>query len=188
AARDARRRVEALASDQARELDALVAREPAQRVMPAVTDSGALALGDTVEVTTFGGRVGRIVGFRGGDATVAVGAVKLTVPASSLSRTREPAGPEREMVPVYGDLPEIHAPREVDLRGMRVDEIDGIVLHALDSAVRADLKAIRIIHGKGTGALRDRVAEMLRGDGRVREFRLGAWNEGGAGVTVAELA
>jgi DNA mismatch repair protein MutS2 len=47
---------------------------------------------------------------------------------------------------------------------------------------------LRIIHGKGTGALRDRVGEMLRKDTRVREFRLGAWNEGGAGVTVAELA
>jgi DNA mismatch repair protein MutS2 len=61
------------------------------------------------------------------------------------------------------------------------------LMHALDSAVRADLKSLRIIHGKGTGALRDRVAEVLRGDPRVREYRLGAWNEGGAGVTVAEL-
>jgi DNA mismatch repair protein MutS2 len=61
-------------------------------------------------------------------------------------------------------------------------------MHALDSAIRADLKTLRIIHGKGTGALRERVAEMLRGDPRVREHRLGAWNEGGAGVTVAELA
>jgi len=54
--------------------------------------------------------------------------------------------------------------------------------------VRADLKALRIIHGKGTGALRARVAEMLRKDTRVKTFRLGAWNEGGAGVTVAEFA
>ena len=47
---------------------------------------------------------------------------------------------------------------------------------------------LRIIHGKGTGALRERVAEMLRKDTRVKEFRLGAWNEGGAGVTMAEFA
>ena len=46
---------------------------------------------------------------------------------------------------------------------------------------------MRIIHGKGTGALRDRVAEMLRKDTRVKSFRLGLWNEGGAGVTIAEL-
>ena len=56
-----------------------------------------------------------------------------------------------------------------------------------DDAVRADLKSIRIIHGKGTGALRDRVGEMLRKEARVSNFRLGAWNEGGAGVTVVDL-
>ena len=67
-------------------------------------------------------------------------------------------------------------------------DIDDVVMQALDAAVRADLKALRIIHGKGTGALRARVAEMLRKDTRVKTFRLGAWNEGGAGVTVAEFA
>ena len=54
--------------------------------------------------------------------------------------------------------------------------------------LKADLRELRVIHGKGTGALRARVAEMLRKDTRVAGFRLGAWNEGGAGVTVAELA
>jgi DNA mismatch repair protein MutS2 len=87
-----------------------------------------------------------------------------------------------------GDLPEEHVAREIDLRGQRVGEIDDVVMQALDAAVRADLKALRIIHGKGTGALRARVAEMLRKDTRVKNFRLGAWNEGGAGVTVAEFA
>jgi len=84
-------------------------------------------------------------------------------------------------------LPEIHAQSEIDLRGMRVNEIDDIVMHAVDAAIRADLKTLRIIHGKGTGALRERVSEMLRKESRVTSFRLGAWNEGGAGVTVVEL-
>jgi DNA mismatch repair protein MutS2 len=70
---------------------------------------------------------------------------------------------------------------------MRVGEVEDIVMHAVDAAVRADLKTLRIIHGKGTGALRERVAEMLRKESRVTSFRLGAWNEGGAGVTVVEL-
>jgi DNA mismatch repair protein MutS2 len=74
------------------------------------------------------------------------------------------------------------------LRGLRAGEIEDVVMQAVDSAVRADLKSLRIIHGKGTGALRERVAEMLRKESRVASFRLGAWNEGGAGVTVAELA
>ena len=73
------------------------------------------------------------------------------------------------------------------MRGLRADEVETIVLQALDDAIRVDLPSLRIIHGKGTGALRERVTEMLRKDTRVKEFRLGAWNEGGAGVTVAQL-
>jgi DNA mismatch repair protein MutS2 len=71
---------------------------------------------------------------------------------------------------------------------MRPDEAESAVMQAIDSAIRADLRSLRVIHGKGTGALRDRVAEMLSKDTRVKGFRLGAWNEGGTGVTIAELA
>jgi DNA mismatch repair protein MutS2 len=74
---------------------------------------------------------------------------------------------------------------EVDLRGLRVDELDAELLRALDQAVLEDLGELRIIHGKGTGALRQRVGELLQGDGRVRAFRMGTPEEGGAGVTVA---
>jgi DNA mismatch repair protein MutS2 len=61
------------------------------------------------------------------------------------------------------------------------------LLQALDAAIRADLRSLRIIHGKGTGALRERVTEMLQKDTRVKGFRLGAWNEGGTGVTIVDL-
>jgi len=118
---------------------------------------------------------------------VAVGAVKLTVPRRSLTPTDKDTAVETA-IDWTGDLPEVHVPTEIDLRGMRPDEAEAAVLQALDAAVRADLRSLRIIHGKGTGALRDRVGEMLRKDTRVKAFRLGAWNEGGAGVTVAELA
>ena len=105
---------------------------------------------------------------------------------AELSDVAEAAIPEVS-VAIRGDLPEVHAPSEIDLRGMRVGEVEDIVMHAVDAAVRADLKTLRIIHGKGTGALRERVTEMLRKESRVTNFRLGAWNEGGAGVTVVEL-
>jgi len=90
-------------------------------------------------------------------------------------------------VPVMGDVPEVDPVREVDLRGMRVDELEIALMQALDASVRNDLRELRIIHGKGTGALRERVGEMLRSDSRVASHRLGGWNEGGAGVTIAEL-
>jgi DNA mismatch repair protein MutS2 len=112
----------------------------------------------------------------------------MTVPRASLERARAPEGGEKVHIPLRGDFPEVEVKSEIDLRGFRASEIEDVVMQAVDSAIRADLKSIRIIHGKGTGALRERVAEMLRKESRVSSFRLGAWNEGGAGVTVAELA
>jgi DNA mismatch repair protein MutS2 len=77
---------------------------------------------------------------------------------------------------------------EVDLRGMTADEARDAVDRAIDAAVLADLPAVRIIHGKGTGVLRNTVTEMLRRDKRVAAHRLAPPREGGTGVTVAELA
>jgi DNA mismatch repair protein MutS2 len=190
AAREARKRAEELAAKQNVELERLD-REDAnvrrRETVPKRSAARAVAeVGDTVEVSTLGGKLGRMLEVRGNDAIVAVGALKLTVPRASLTRTEQPM---QDTVGIWtGDLPDVHVPTEIDLRGMRPDEAESSVLQALDAAVRADLKSLRIIHGKGTGALRERVGEMLRKDTRVREFRLGAWNEGGAGVTVAVFA
>ena len=183
-AREARRRVEALAQEQA---DALAAIEEEEARASGVTSTAPLAEGDLVEVDTLGGRVGRLVGVREDEGIVVVGVMRLAVKLESLRRSARKDPTPAVVVPLRGDIPEVTAQREVDLRGMRADEIDAVLLPALDSAVRAELKQIRIIHGKGTGALRQRVAEVLEADGRVREFRLGAWNEGGNGVTVAVL-
>jgi DNA mismatch repair protein MutS2 len=184
AARDARKRVEQLANEQGRELSRLE-REPE---LAGAANDAEVSVGDFVEVETLGGKVGRVIEVRDGEAVVAVGVMKLAVPRKSLRvSTAEAAAPE-VVVAIRGDLPEVHAPSEIDVRGMRVGEVEDIVMQAVDAAVRADLKSLRIIHGKGTGALRERVAEMLRKESRVANFRLGAWNEGGAGVTVVELA
>jgi DNA mismatch repair protein MutS2 len=146
-----------------------------------------VAIGGLVEVDALGGKIGRVLEFRENEALVAVGAVKVTVPRTSLrAATRSAEAPGVRVA--IGDIPELDAKPEVDLRGVRVADVDELLLASLDAAVRADLKSLRIIHGKGTGALRERVAEMLSKDVRVQSFRLGAWNEGGAGVTVAEFA
>jgi len=146
----------------------------------------ALGEGDSVLVGTLGGKLGRIVSVRGKEARVAVGSLTLSVPVSSLTRTAAPPPPAVK-VSLMGDQPELDAKTEIDVRGMRVDEADDFVLTALDAAIAADLHQLRIIHGKGTGALRARITEMLRKDTRVSGVRMGAWNEGGAGATVAEL-
>jgi DNA mismatch repair protein MutS2 len=184
AARDARKRVEQLANDQGRELDRLA--RPTESAHSA-NGPAEVTVGDFVEVETLGGRVGRVVEVRDNEAVVAVGVMKLAVPMGSLRLSTAEAATPQIAVAVRGDVPDVHVSSEIDLRGLRVDEVETIVMHAVDAAVRADLKSIRIIHGKGTGALRDRVGEMLRKESRVSNFRLGAWNEGGAGVTVVEL-
>ncbi len=184
AAREARRRVENLAHEQGRELDRLERETSGE---PKTGNEIEVGIGDFVEVETLDGRIGRVVEIRNGEAVVAVGVMKLAVPRSSLRLTSAEAAAPEVAVAIQGDLPEVHAPSEIDLRGMRVGEVDDIVMQAVDAAIRADLKTLRIIHGKGTGALRERVAEMLRKESRVTNFRLGAWNEGGAGVTVVDL-
>lgn len=83
--------------------------------------------------------------------------------------------------------PEVDVKLEADLRGLRVDEVELGVGRALDGAVLGNLAELRIIHGKGTGAVKARVQELLRRDSRVKEFRPGGDGEGGSGVTVAVL-
>ncbi len=79
------------------------------------------------------------------------------------------------------------AQTEIDLRGMTADEAEEAVLRAMDDAVVADLDAVRIIHGKGTGALRERVSQVLSQDTRVVSFHTSPPHQGGWGVTIAEL-
>ena len=193
AARRAAEQKAAEAGEALRALDEATAIEDGRSKMEvARAEAGRIEVGASVAVATLGGKTGRVVEMRGRDAVVAVGAMKLTVPLKTLKRVSKralEAVTRLEIaVPLIGDQPDVEVKHEVDLRGMRVDEADIAVTQAVDAAVRADLGALRIIHGKGTGALRERVAELLSGDKRVRSFRMGAWNEGGAGVTIAELS
>jgi DNA mismatch repair protein MutS2 len=193
AAREARRRMEQLAADEAGAISALDkaaeadARSQRIRYESSAPDA-ALAEGDFVSVPSLGGKTARLLEIRGDDAIVALGSVKITVPRATLAHAETPHGGERIQIAIRGEVPELEASHEIDLRGLRAAEVEDLVMRAVDSAVRADLKTLRFIHGKGTGALRERVAEMLSKESRVSSFRLGAWNEGGAGVTVAELS
>jgi DNA mismatch repair protein MutS2 len=187
--RDARRKAEELAAKQAHVIDRLDAEERAvQRKRGTVhpAQRTPIAVGDLVEVGTLGGKTGRVLELRGKEAHIVVGSMKLTVKLSTLRRSDQQK--IEQAVSYIGDAPEVHVSTEVNLLGMRADEAEGMVLQALDGAIRADLKSLRIIHGKGTGALRQVVDEMLRKDTRVREFHMAGWNEGGAGVTIAVFA
>lgn len=201
---EARRGIEARAAAEQKALDALDERaaHDARDVATSRTldarpvaasrdlDARGVALlpGDAVEVATLGGKTGRLLERRGDDAVVAVGALKMTVPFGTLRRLSARHLRSDAPTAVSVDAPELDARIEVDVRGVRVHEVDSLILEAIDNAIRADLGSLRIIHGKGTGALRDRVTQLLRGESRVKTARLGAWNEGGSGVTMVEFS
>ncbi|MGI6167353.1 MAG: endonuclease MutS2 [Eubacteriales bacterium] len=76
---------------------------------------------------------------------------------------------------------------EIDLRGMTGEEAWYVVDRYIDEAILVGVSSVRLIHGKGTGALKNALWRFLRGDKRVANFRLGAYGEGDSGVTVLEL-
>jgi DNA mismatch repair protein MutS2 len=177
AARTARQKVEQAAR---RHRKAVVAREPLEGA--AIPTAGE---GDSVRIRSTGAK-GRIAELRDGRGVVEVGALRFEVRLDELEVIDAPRRSPRDRGGWTG--PEKNEVRtEVDLRGLRVDEMEHELTRALDHAVFEDLPELRIIHGKGTGALRKRVAEILSGDERVRRFRMGGVGEGGAGVTVADL-
>lgn len=79
------------------------------------------------------------------------------------------------------------ATTEINLLGMTVDEACMELEKFIDNAYMAHLPSVRIVHGKGTGALRKGVQQYLRRNKHVKTFRLGEYGEGDAGVTIAEL-
>lgn len=169
--------------------------------VPAPDDDGEaggapadLEQGDTVVVQSLDG-TGQLQELRGDRAVVLKGGVRLTVDRSELERVPEgeedvDRGNGPAPAPPSGGAesrPDFDASSEVDLRGKRTDEVEGPLMTALDAAIVADLPRLRVIHGKGTGALRRRVRELLSDDGRIRGFREGGPGEGGSGVTIVEL-
>ncbi|HSG08235.1 MAG TPA: Smr/MutS family protein [Longimicrobiales bacterium] len=180
AAHKARRRVEQAAAQSVSDAKRRTAR--------AGSHGRAPAAGERVRIHATGAK-GTVVEVREERALVEVGAVRLEVSLLDLDPV-EGGGPTEGPTPRGGGWsgPQGRAVRtEVDLRGLRVGEMEVELFRALDEAIFEDLSELRIIHGKGTGALRQRVGEILAGDPRVTSHRMGGPTEGGAGVTVVGL-
>jgi DNA mismatch repair protein MutS2 len=151
---------------------------------PGVEEAEArLEPGDPVWITSLE-REGRVVENRGSDVVVEMGGVKLQLAPTVLQKKGARLPKQRAAIVV---APELDARSEIDLRGLIADEARIELTKALDAAVQSGLAELRVIHGKGTGALREAVSEQARGDRRVKSFRLGAAWEGGSGVTVLTL-
>ena len=120
------------------------------------------------------------------DGTVAVQLPvgKVRVPAGQVHLV----GPEEEPAAVPATVPAVEElPLELDLLGARVEEAVRRAEQYLDDAFLAGAPRVRIVHGKGTGALRRAIAELLRAHPLVERFSLAEAGEGGSGATVVEL-
>jgi DNA mismatch repair protein MutS2 len=187
AAKAARRRVEEAAKRQRekvpRERGSRTAASPRARAV-----AMELAPGLRVRIESLG-RTGTVLELRDGKAMVEAGAIRLLLPREDLSPL--PAGdqqPEARRPQAGYFVHSVDARPEVDLRGMRVDEVETTLGRAIDDAILSGLPSFRIIHGKGTGALRAHVRDLLKADRRISTQRPGELFEGGTGVTVVEFA
>lgn len=146
-----------------------------------------IQIGDWVNLPAVG-ISGEVVGFSedGESVEVASGSFRLTQPIVSVRRESRPQ--TRETRRRTTTLPAV-APvdPEIQLLGMRVHEISDVLDRYLDAAALAGLPSVRIIHGKGTGALRSQVHELLRGHPVVDRFEIADRSEGGEGATIAYL-
>jgi len=149
----------------------------------------AVKPGDTVRIIKFG-TTGTVLSVdRDRNLTVQAGILKVSVREDEV-RLEENSGKSelrKYMAKSESSLQNLPVSREVDLRGMLPEEATFSLQKYLDAAYRAHLEEVRIIHGKGTGVLRQAVAAYLKNDPHVLSFRPGRYGEGETGVTVAQL-
>ncbi|MEZ4660776.1 MAG: endonuclease MutS2 [Caldilineaceae bacterium] len=156
--------------------------------------TGPIEVGDRVWVSSLqaSGDVMAIYE-RSQEADVQLGNFRLKLPLKRLELRQKAPKPEVTDAPirVQGSgafQSNVKSPGlELDLRGARVEESMGRVESYLDDAYLSRLPWVRIIHGKGTGALREAVRNLLRSHPLVSKYRSGEDGEGGDGVTVAHL-
>ena len=148
-----------------------------------------LLLGDSVRVLSIN-QEGTVVSLPNdkGDLTVQVGLMKMNVNLKQLVVISKQKKDEK----VFHKIREFSAKSatitsEIDVRGNNIEEAIGIIDKYLDDASISSLSQVRIIHGKGTGALRKGLHEHFKGHPHVKKFEDAAYNEGGSGATVIVL-
>ena len=149
--------------------------------------------GDTVRVLTTN-TTGEVASLQGDDVVVQCGTFRLSTSLKNIERISKTRAKklERTEGSVSGEgIGSAHAAAlestRLDLRGLLGDEAVQEVERFIDKLRLNRVTSATIIHGKGTGALRQKVAHCLKQHPAVKSFRLGDWPEGGAGVTIIEL-
>ncbi|MCI9481394.1 MAG: endonuclease MutS2 [Oscillibacter sp.] len=157
---------------------------------PIPKPSRPIRVGDLVEIP--GVRHAAEVVSVGKDGTLQLkaGALKMKAKANEVRLIEEAERAARKpSAPVSGGNRTLRsaASRELDIRGLETLEAEGVVEGFISAAVMGKLETVTIIHGKGTGALRKTVHDILRRNRAVKSFRLGVYGEGETGVTVVTM-
>lgn len=146
----------------------------------------ALRPGDEVKVLTFGQKGQLLKKVSDNEWNVQIGILKMKVKESDMEYINTPNPVEKKAVTAVKGR-DYHVSLELDLRGERFEDALARVEKYLDDAQLASYPRVSIIHGKGTGALRQGVQDYLKKHRGVKSFRYGDMGEGGLGVTVVEL-
>ncbi|WP_281864457.1 endonuclease MutS2 [Planomicrobium okeanokoites] len=141
---------------------------------------------DEVKVISFGQKGTLVEKVSDKEWIVQIGILKMKLPESDLSYTKPEKEKETRTMATLKDR-DSHVKLELDLRGERYEDALARVEKYLDDALLSNYHQVSIIHGKGTGALRQGVQQYLKKHPRVKSYRFGEAGEGGSGVTVAEL-
>ena len=148
-----------------------------------------VAKGDLVDVRGMSVQgVVESVDERGEEAEVSVGNVRLRVDLGRLTHAEEPEADVEQLAGVGLDLGPVLGTMELDLRGMQAGDASIRADEFLDRAMRDGLRSVRIVHGKGTGVLRQVVRELLERHPLVKSFSAETPMNGGSGATSVELA
>ncbi|RAZ74129.1 endonuclease MutS2 [Planococcus halotolerans] len=141
---------------------------------------------DEVKVISFGQKGTLVEKVSDKEWIVQIGILKMKLPESDLSYTKPEKEKEARTMATLKDR-DSYVKLELDLRGERYEDALARVEKYIDDALLSNYHQVSIIHGKGTGALRQGVQQYLKKHPRVKSYRFGEAGEGGSGVTVAEL-
>ncbi|WP_342598555.1 endonuclease MutS2 [Psychrobacillus sp. FSL H8-0483] len=145
-----------------------------------------LKSGDEVKVLSFGQRGTLLDKLSNSEWSVQIGMLKMKLDESDLEYIK----PEKQKQTVSVNAVrgrDSHVKLELDLRGERYEDAIIRTEKYLDDAILSNYPRISIIHGKGTGVLRQAIQQYLKNHSRVKSYRFGEAGEGGHGVTVVEL-
>jgi DNA mismatch repair protein MutS2 len=153
------------------------------------TSSRELLPGDRVKLRGLGTLADVISISREGILSLQAGIMRITAHKDEVILVENETQNEIKIQLAKSDakLREITAKPEIDLRGMTTGDAVPLLDLFIDSAIMAKLVSVTIIHGKGTGAMRNAVQQHLRQHSGVKSFRLGVYGEGEDGVTIVEL-